>query len=239
MTYLSALSAELAQITRLLEDAGPDALTSRVPACQGWTVRDVVAHLGGVHRMVVHAVRDGERSTGDDHLPGDDVDLAAWFRAGGEDLLRVLDTDPATPAWTFVRESRHVGFWQRRQLMENVVHRVDVEQALGVPSSIDTDVAADGVSEVVDVMIPLRARVLELDGTVRLTATDTGQSWTVGAAGGEAGAGSAGAAGAGDPAGAAAGTAEQLFLVLWKRLPVETLELQGRAAPLLGLPLTP
>lgn len=225
MNHLSALAAEIDLVNRVLDDTDPAALTAAVPACPGWTVRDAVAHLGGVHRMVIHAVREGTRPDRDGYLPGDDVDPAAWFRAGGEELLRVLDVDPATPAWTHLRENRHVGYWHRRQVLENAVHRVDIEQGLGLPARVDPDVAADGVGEVVDVMVPMMGRGgLRLEEAVRLTGTDVGRTWTLGD---------------GDLVGSAAGTAEELFLVLWKRLPLATLDLSGDAARLLGLRLTP
>ncbi|MFC7643610.1 hypothetical protein ACFQX6_24625 [Streptosporangium lutulentum] len=76
-----------------------------------------------------------------------------------------------------------MGFWSRRQLHEAVVHRVDAELALGLPVSIDEDVAADGVEEFLEVLPYVRWNpgVAELRGageTISLQA-DTGAGWVV------------------------------------------------------------
>jgi uncharacterized protein (TIGR03083 family) len=164
-------------------------------------------------------------------MPGDGVELADWFSDGAERLLGLLDDDPARPAWSFDPEGQTLQFWQRRQAMENVVHRVDIEAALGGMTGVPPDLAADGVSEAVEVMVRLRVDagdlVLPPDRCVELRADDTGHTWRLGG---------------GLVVASATGRAEQVFLVLWKRLPSDELILGGdplAVGAILDLPLTP
>ena len=45
--HIAALRAEGPLLARAAERAGPDA---PVPACPGWRIRDLVRHVGNVHR---------------------------------------------------------------------------------------------------------------------------------------------------------------------------------------------
>lgn len=205
--YLTQLRADLSRLDAVLGEAPEDAWARPVPGCPDWNLDGLIRHLGGVHRMVLGAIADGAPSRSDQHDPGAAVSgtaLAGWLREGGARLLAALDTDPDRPAWTFFRPAQTVGFWQRRQAQENLVHRLDAEETLGCPTPLPPALAADGVAEIVDVMIPLRATLLTLPAAgVRLVATDTGQSWVLG--------------GAAEPAGEAAARAEDLLLALWGR----------------------
>lgn len=205
-SYLASLRADLTRLDELLAGVRERAWRSPVPACPGWDLAQLVRHLGGVHRMVIGAVETQEPSRSDDHDPGPglaDADLPAWLHEGGQRLLHLLDADGAAPAWSFVRSDRTIGFWQRRQAQEHLVHRVDAEAALALPSELPAELAADGVAELIDVMLPLRAKVVTLPPyAVRLRATDTGHEWLLGQ---------------GPIAGGAAATAAALLLALWGR----------------------
>lgn len=229
--YLTQIASDVERIAGLLEAAPDDRTASPVPACPEWDVHAVVKHLGGVHRMVTNAVRTGQPSHSSRFWPDGDEPLIPWFAAGAQGLLAALDTDTSTPAWSFDPTGGTVGWWQRRQTMETLVHRIDVEQALDSPSPIDPAIADDGVAEVLDTMVRLRVNAGELqlpDDTIELRATDTGDSWLLGI---------------GDVRGVAEGTAEALLTSLWKRSePTAGLCLTGDAAAvaaMLGQSLTP
>lgn len=233
--HLEQLERDLARLDRLLADRLEPGWRRPVPACPGWDLAALVGHLGGVHRMVVQAVESGTPSHSSRHAPDPAVEpgsLVPWLGAGGRALLAVLDGDPSRPAWSFDDAGRTVGFWQRRQVMETLVHRVDVEQSLGVElDPVPADVAADGVAEVVDVMVRLRTGAGELvlpDHAVELHLVDTGDRLLIGT---------------GDVVGRAVGPAAQHLLDLWKRAgPTEGLTLDGDVGAvraLLALPLTP
>lgn len=129
--YLAHINSDVATMARVLRTSGG---TEAVPACSGWTVADLVTHLGGVHRWVQHLVASGQPTREHEAAPVADVDaLAGWLIDGADALCATLaSTDPAAPCWTFGMPAGTAGFWRRRQALETVVHRTDMEQAAGL-----------------------------------------------------------------------------------------------------------
>ncbi|MEZ5225909.1 MAG: maleylpyruvate isomerase family mycothiol-dependent enzyme [Acidimicrobiales bacterium] len=121
--------ATIAAIARTDGDSAP------IAHCGGWTVSGVVAHLGDVHRWATGIVTTGHPpEVRIDHVP--DGELVAWFEAGAAALLRTLrDTGPGNGVGPS-GSHRNAGFWTRRQALEAVVHRFDVESAVRPPSPI-------------------------------------------------------------------------------------------------------
>ena len=156
--------------------------------------------------------------------------LVSWIEEGAAALLTALDRNPSSEAWTF-SPPHTVGFWQRRQAQENLVHRWDIENALGDPKEIDASLAADGIGEVIDVFIPRRLRKGWLDPlpwSVRLVDAEGNADWVIGP---------------GDPVATVTGAAPALLLGLWKRRAMEgqALTWSGdteRGRHLLAMPLT-
>jgi uncharacterized protein (TIGR03083 family) len=198
--YLASLRADVDAILAVLARAD---LTEPVPACPGWTLRDLIEHLGGVHRWAAHVVRTGEPQREEQHAV---ADLATWFAEGADMLIATLAAaDPNAPCWSFTRD-RRAGFWLRRQALETTVHRWDAENAVGAPGAIAPSLASDGVAEVVKLMTPRQIaleRIPPLPTTVLLHATDTGDEWMLGD---------------GRPTAGVEATAETLLLLLWHRV---------------------
>jgi uncharacterized protein (TIGR03083 family) len=198
--YLAHLRADADAVRAVIRAAD---LTEPVAACPGWTLRQLVVHLGGVHRWARQIVLTGQVQREQDHQVDD---LESWFADGAAALVETLAAaDPAADCWSFTTE-RTAGFWRRRQALETVVHRWDAERAIGEPQAIDPLLAADGVAEVVDLMAPRQVtlgRIPPLATGVRLQATDTGDSWVLGP--GRAGP-------------TVAASAETLLLLLWHRV---------------------
>lgn len=229
MDHLSALATELDRIDALLADVGDDGWARSVPACPGWSLTDLVGHLGEVHRWVVTAVEEGH-GRGAASPPGP-ASLAGWWHDGATRLRATLTVDPAAPAWSFHPPQQIVGFWQRRQLHENLVHRIDVEQALGAPRGpVRAEAAADGLAEVADIFVPRRLREGRLDplpATVALRPTDVEGDGVV--------------IGEGEPVAEVSGASEALYLALWKRGGTGELAWSGDAdlgARVLAMPLS-
>lgn len=195
--------------------AGADP-SAAVPACPGWTVRDLVTHLGNVHTWAAAIVASGrpvEEPTTD---PGA-APLDQWYAARAAHLVQVLaDSDPAAPCWNFARVGEVAGFWRRRQLHEVLMHLVDLDQAHGRTTDLAPATCADAVTETFEVFGPrLHARGVRLDlaGPVSFVATDTGDTWTLRPDGD-----APPALDRADPvADRVTGTAAQLWLRLWKR----------------------
>lgn len=133
---------------------------ARVPSCPDWDALDLLWHLTEVQwfwgaiveeRLTEPDSADGAKPDRPDGLePGLDL-----FDEASERLARALEgTPPDTPVWTWHPLDQTAGFIRRRQAHEALIHRVDAEQAAGIDiSSIDPALAADGVDEILTVMI--------------------------------------------------------------------------------------
>jgi uncharacterized protein (TIGR03083 family) len=203
-----------------------------VPACQGWTVADLVLHTGMVHRHKLEIVRGRLAEPPSPWPPPAPprAELLGWYEQGLEELHTVLeDADPETRVWTFYRPDQTASFWRRRMAQETAVHRVDAESAHGDPRPVPAALAADGVAELLEVFLAPHADGAPVGGrgeTLHLHATDTEGEWRVRLlpAGVEVGQGHA----QGDAV--AAGAASDLLLFLWGRGPAERLDRAGDPA---------
>jgi uncharacterized protein (TIGR03083 family) len=148
---------------------------------------------------------------GDLTFPHSDEVLAGWLRASTDSLLAALaGTADGSPCWTWWGTPATAGAVARHQAQEAAVHRWDAESARGAPAPLDREVATDGVAEFLEVMLgPAESSV---PGTVTLSATDSGGQWEVGRAG--------------DARASVAGTASDLVLLLYRRLPVTAVEVE-------------
>jgi uncharacterized protein (TIGR03083 family) len=142
--------------------AAENAMDRPVPACEGWTVDDVVFHVGGVYAHKIAALRLGRRPLegewdmpSDEATPGDDL---VWCHVMLHAIANELaHRPPEQAAWTWWAPDQTVGFWQRRMANETAVHRADVESAVGPITPIDSDLALDGIDELVTVHLPSEA----------------------------------------------------------------------------------
>ena len=167
--YLEAIASDGAATLA----AGHRGLDPNVPTTPGWTVRDVIAHLGQVHRQKAHIVRESLVDEAPDTLdPPADADLLEWFDDGVHELTSVLAAaDPSKHVYTWHSPDQSVGFWIRRMAHETLIHRVDAELGHGSHTPVDAALAADGIDEVLDVFMsgyPPWAEVTRSDVIVRL-----------------------------------------------------------------------
>jgi uncharacterized protein (TIGR03083 family) len=149
-----ALVAEAEEFGMAIEGAAPDA---RVPTCPEWTLRDLTCHVGLAYHKSAAII--ASRPTGYvpfeavtvDDPPGFDA-LGGWLVDGAERLVEtVADVGPETLTSTWTPD-RRAGFWTRRLTHETVVHRADAALATGAPYDVDADLAADGISEGLDLV---------------------------------------------------------------------------------------
>ncbi|MFI5956302.1 maleylpyruvate isomerase family mycothiol-dependent enzyme [Cryptosporangium sp. NPDC051539] len=188
MDYAAALVDEDRRFADQL--AGRD-WSAPVPTCPGWTLNQLLRHLGRGHRWAAQIVRDRRDTALDPRQveggkpPADEAGALDWLRASGRTLLDAVETTGSdTPVWTFLGP-RPAGWWIRRRLHETTVHRADVAIALGLPFEIDSDLAADGVSEWIDLLVAETGPgqrghdSLEAGVSLHLHATDTDAEWTL------------------------------------------------------------
>lgn len=164
---LTSLESDLAVFSSLAGTAVAAGHDPAVPSCAGWALSDLVSHLAVFHALVAEWVTVGRRPTSWEHEPPEGLDVVEWQRRCSARLLDAVGTvDPATPTSTWSPYDQSVGFWVRRMAHETLVHRVDLEQSLGVDWSVDPLVAVDGIDEVLTLWLTGRMPV-GMTGTER------------------------------------------------------------------------
>lgn len=164
--------------------AGSD-LGAPVPACPTWSTYDLVVHLGNVHSWAATIVETGARAAELNDAPASRRPRAVseWYAGKAEDLYEVLRTaDPEAPCWNFATGAGFADFWPRRQTHETTIHLVDLLGCTDGTATIDPELAADGVDEVLTVFLPRmhqRRHRANLTGPLCLVATDVRRSWTL------------------------------------------------------------
>jgi uncharacterized protein (TIGR03083 family) len=173
---------------RLADVASSIELEAPVPTCPDWQLRDLVRHVGGVHRWATgFVVGEGHQPPDGDleRLVGgwpDDSDLVAWFRAGHETLAAALAmAPPDLEVWTFLEAPTPLAFWARRQAHETAIHRVDAEGAAGDVTGFPPGFAADGIDELLLRFAGRPGRELPVDSprSMVVRARDLPRSWRV------------------------------------------------------------
>jgi uncharacterized protein (TIGR03083 family) len=204
--------------------------SAHVPGCPGWRLADLVRHVAEVQHFWAWVVRTGATEPADGPRPPEhpEDELLGYVAAQHAELETALaDADPAERVWTWAPQ-QDVAFVLRRQVHEAVVHTVDVEQVLGDVRPIPTAVGLDGLDEWLEVMVPGALPdgppagahpVLfhAVDADVRRTLFPGTRPF---------------------PIAALTGTAGDLLLTVWRRLPLEVLTVDGdglQAAAMIGL----
>lgn len=226
-TYIAHLRRDGAA----LSSAARGNLEATVPSCPEWSVGDLVWHTGHVylHKVAVMGAGGTEKPEvefKDD--PEDDGKLIGWYENALNELIATLEErDPEDECWTFFGPKR-LGFWHRRMAQEAAVHRWDAEVAAGDPQPIDSELATDGIDEMLNVMVPADEIPYEgPPGTIHLHRTDGDGEWLV-----TLDPGKVPATRSGHEKGDAAlrGTASDLLLLVWRRLSPKDVEVFGDQA---------
>lgn len=170
----------------LAQIAETHAPSTAVPTCGDWNLADLTWHLAEVQDFWAYII--AHRPTGPDSYEQParppDGQLAQLLSDRCRQLADVLEgVDRSETAWSW-SDDRTVGFTTRRQSHEALIHHVDAILATGgdLPD-IDPALAADGVDELVRVMlsgVPDWASYAPSDRTLLISATDTGHSWPLG-----------------------------------------------------------
>jgi uncharacterized protein (TIGR03083 family) len=190
-----------------------------VPGCPDWRLRDLVWHLAEVQHFWAWVVRTRapDPSTYVEPVRRPDDELLGWLTAQHAELETVLaGADPHERVWTWAPQ-QDVAFVLRRQAQEATVHTTDVEQVLGDVRPIPTEVGMDGIDEWLEVMVPGALRDGPPPGAhpVVLHAVDADVERTLFPGSRPF------------PIAALTGTAGDLLLALWRRVPLEVLTVDG------------
>jgi uncharacterized protein (TIGR03083 family) len=202
-----------------------------VPSTPGWTIADLTWHLGEVHwfwasDVELRATDPDEVEANKPSRPQPFADLVGWGRAQLDRMIGILESTPdEVPVWTWASdESAHsVGFVRRHQVQETAVHRWDMQGAAtsGIPDPIDGEAASDSIDEFLWSTLPWGVNHSKpLRGSVHLHATDVEGEWFI-----EPNGRVDRAHAKGDVA--VRGTASDLLLALYNRVPIDGLDVVG------------
>ncbi|WP_250030436.1 maleylpyruvate isomerase family mycothiol-dependent enzyme [Paractinoplanes maris] len=183
--YAAELEAEAGRLGRAATGLNPDAV---VPTCPDWTVRDLITHVGSGHRFAAEIIETaGPVEYGRVPAPFDQDAWTAWLLDGARRLTAAVAARGfGAEVWSWHPEHQTAGFWLRRMVHDQVVHRFDAD-----PDGIlAPDLAADGIADVLlsfEMFEALRGagetlqfRATDIPRSWHVTLTATGISWTDG-----------------------------------------------------------
>jgi uncharacterized protein (TIGR03083 family) len=227
--YLKALRRE----TDALVAVARFGLGAAVPSCPGWQVGDVVAHVGQAMNWMSELVETKAQAPlwsqpndhgFDWHAPGS----LDWFVESRDRFLAVTEAaDPEEPVWSWAGDNR-VLFWLRLEAMEAAIHRWDAQGARREREDIDPALAADAVDATIRWFLPVRRRRSTLPDRgerYHFDQTDGSGRWLVRFADGTVMSGR----GSEEADATATGTASDILLFIWGRMPVSALRVSGDA----------
>jgi uncharacterized protein (TIGR03083 family) len=193
--------------------------SAQVPGCPGWRLADLVQHLAEVQHFWAWVVRTRAREPGSYPSPSrhPEDELLGFLAVAHTELeTALLRADPAEPVWTWAPQ-QDVAFVLRRQVHEAVVHTVDAEQVLGDVRPIPSRVGLDGLDEWLEVMVPgaLPEGPPPHAHPVVMHAVDADAVRTLFPGSRPF------------PIAALTGTAGDLLLTVWRRVPLEVLTVDG------------
>ncbi|MEU3902857.1 maleylpyruvate isomerase family mycothiol-dependent enzyme [Streptomyces goshikiensis] len=219
--------------------AAAPTLDADVPSCPGWTLYDLANHLSEGDRFWAHIVRNtapGDERPSKDGLaaPREREALIAWLADSTEQLLAALreaGPDGSCWAWWEPLASPHtVAAVARRRVAESLIHTYDAQLASGDPQELPTTEAVDAIEEflatVCTVTIPWPGEPATMDYHAA-----EGGSWrqTVDAAGSRFTRLTAADAAESKPTAAIHGTASEMALLMYMRIPAGSLRMEGDA----------
>jgi uncharacterized protein (TIGR03083 family) len=181
--HLEWLQREGTALGDAADGVDPDLPVGIVP---DWSLREVVRHVGGIHRWATTIVGEGRTERWDtsllDAVGGtwpDDEQLVAWYRAGLDALVTTLrGAPPNLECWSFLPAPSPRAFWARRQTHETAIHRADAQSCTGAVTPYDAALAADGVDELLFGFAQRRNDLPADPPVLRLEATDVDRVWT-------------------------------------------------------------
>lgn len=157
MDHAAALTGQNQELADLLRDAD---WSVPVPTCPGWTLLQLLRHVGRGDRWAAQIITDradtslDPRSVKDGKPPADAHRAIRWLSQGPQILLAAVeDIGPGTEVSTFTGP-KAASWWIRRRLHEATVHRADAAIACG--DRYQTPAAAISAPATITGRVPVR-----------------------------------------------------------------------------------
>ena len=187
MDFRATLLEQTRAFGDLIRSADP---ATPVPTCGDWNLKQLFRHVGRGNRWAAQIVSERRLQPLDprdvrDGRPPEDADAAIeWLNRGAQLMIDAVERVGTERVWTFVGP-RPAGWWIRRRVHEVAVHRIDAALAVGAPTDLPAELAADSLSEWIELATVDKSRAPAIDRgqTIHLHATDeelgpTGE-WTI------------------------------------------------------------
>jgi uncharacterized protein (TIGR03083 family) len=217
--------------------AAAPSLDVPVPTCPGWTLFDLVQHLGEGRRKWAAIVAAGpaaappDKSVWGSAAPREREALPAWWAASAQALLDALrEAGPDRGCWTWWDDSQSPqtsGAAARHQLQEIAVHTYDAQLTLGAPQPLPDEVALDGVDEFESTCCATTVAWPHEPAVVDYHATE-GRSWRLWLSADGARVADLPPSATADEADVSVrATASELVLLFYNRIPLDSLKVDG------------
>lgn len=178
--YLEIIEAES---ELLLAACSAVPLDTPIAHCDGWTNRDLLAHIGMVWDWAsANAVGAGEKAPRNAAPPDDDNRVVEWAAGIRATLIeRLWNVDSAALAWSFAADNQTAGFWHRRQAVESSIHRWDVQNGTGTTTPLAPAFAADAIDEWTRVALRYAVKPGQAypSKSLHIHCTDTAGEWLI------------------------------------------------------------
>ncbi|MGK5681484.1 maleylpyruvate isomerase N-terminal domain-containing protein [Actinoplanes sp. URMC 104] len=210
----------------------------RVPSCPDWTLADLVQHLGEGRRRWAATVAAGPaeapppKPVWASAAPQGREAQLEWLAEGTRQLLAALrEAGPGRGVWAWwdeVQSPRTCATVARHQLQEIAVHTYDAQLAAGAPQPLPVEVALDGVEDFLLTCVATTSAWPHEPAVVHYHAAE-GRSWRIELSADGARSRRIAPPGADAPPAdaTAAGTAGELVLWFYGRIPTDALKLDG------------
>ncbi|WLQ62191.1 maleylpyruvate isomerase N-terminal domain-containing protein [Streptomyces glycanivorans] len=220
--------------------AAAPSLDADVPSCPGWTMYDLANHLSEGDRfwayIVLNTEPGAERPSKDGlAAPREREALITWLADSTEQLLTALreaGPDRGCWAWWEPLASPHtVAAVARRRVPESLIHTYDAQLASGTPQELlPRTEAVDAIEEFLATVCTVTVPWPGEPATMDYHAADAG-SWrqTLDAAGSRFTRLTAAEAAESKPTAAVYGTASEIALIMYMRIPAGSLRMEGDA----------
>lgn len=179
--YLNSVQDSIVQMGALAIDQ----LHISVTDCPGWTVADLIGHVGKVLAMVDAVVipRSQQRvGPGSEAIAPPGTAIHEWFEKRSRSVVNTLaNVDPHEPLWTWSTK-KTASFYFRRMAHETAVHLCDLQRAIGNPITMNREVACDGIDEYFIDLLPFwvpRDGGARPPGSLHLHSNDGPGEWTI------------------------------------------------------------
>jgi uncharacterized protein (TIGR03083 family) len=186
MQPVDLLNTVPASTEALLAAARSTGLDATIPTCDGWHTRDLLLHTTGIYRFVAAVLETGgpvSRATLATDPQGDEV--YDEFEAAARAVVPAIQAvGPDGEAWNWAGEPPTGAFGHRRMAHESAIHIADAVIAAGGTPAISPELAADGIDELLTVLVPRVAAYgksagFGTIGALHVHCTDTEGEWLV------------------------------------------------------------